>query len=111
MKAGNIQGAIEQFQKSRGQPQRRVASLNYLGQCFQQMGLHDLAIDQYNEAIHELPTMDGLKKDLLYNLGLAYEQLGDQEKAISEFKKIAAVDFGYRDVRERIMRKPPTKQS
>ncbi|MGD1020180.1 MAG: tetratricopeptide repeat protein [Verrucomicrobiia bacterium] len=109
MRAGNIQGAIEQFQKSRGQPQRRVASLNYLGQCFQQMGLHDLAIDQYNEAIGELPTMDGLKKDLLYNLGVAYEQLGDQEKAIAEFKKIAAVDFGYRDVRAKIMRKPAPK--
>jgi tetratricopeptide (TPR) repeat protein len=110
MKAGNIGGAIEQFQKSRGQPQRRVASLNYLGQCFQQEGLHDLAIDQYNEAINELPTMDGLKKDLLYNLGAAYEVMGDQEKAVAEFKKIAAVDFGYRDVRDKIMRKAPPKK-
>ena len=110
MKAGNVQGAVEQFQKSRGQPQRRVASLNYLGQCFQQMGLHDLAIDQYNEAINELPTMDGLKKDLLYNLGCAYEVMGDQEKATAEFKKIAAVDFGYRDVRDKIMRKAPPKK-
>lgn len=106
MKAGNVEGAIEQFQKSRGQPQRRVASLNYLGQCFQQMGHHDLAIDQFIEAINELPTMDGLKKDLLYNLGSAYEQMGDQDKAVAEFKKIAAVDFGYRDVRDKIMRKP-----
>ena len=47
MKTGNIQGAVEQFQNSVGQPQRRVASLNYLGQCFQQMGLHDMAIDQF----------------------------------------------------------------
>ena len=110
MKAGNIQEAVEQFQKSRGQPQRRVASLNFLGQCFQQMGLHDLAIDQYNEAINELPTMDGLKKDLIYNLGAAYETLGDSEKAIAEFKKIAAVDFGYRDVKDKIMRKPAPKK-
>jgi tetratricopeptide (TPR) repeat protein len=109
LKSGNVQGAVEQFQKSRGQPQRRVASLNYLGQCFQQMELHDLAIDQYNEAINELPTMDGLKKDLLYNLGCAYETLGEQDKAITEFKKIAAVDFGYRDVKDKIMRKPPKK--
>lgn len=110
MKMGNVEGAVEQFQKSRGQPQRRVASLNYLGQCFQQMGHHDLAIDQFKEAINELPTMDSLKKELLYNLGCAYELMGDQEKAIAEFKKIAAVDFGYRDVREKIMRKPPSKK-
>ena len=110
VKTGNIQGAVEQFQRSVGQPQRRVASLNYLGQCFQQMGLHDLAIDQYTKAIEEIPTMDSLKKDLLYNLGCAYETIGDQGKAVAEFKKIAAVDFGFRDVREKIMRKPAPKQ-
>ena len=99
VKAGNIDGAIEQFQKSRGQPQRRMASLNYLGQCFQQMGLHDVAADQYIEAIKELPTMDGQKKELIYNLGCAYEAMGDQEKAIDEFKKIFVVDIGYRDVK------------
>jgi tetratricopeptide (TPR) repeat protein len=110
MNAGNIQGAVEQFQKSVGQPQRRVASLNYLGQCFQQMGLHDLAIDQYNKAIEEIPTMDSLKKDLVYNLGCAYENIGEQEKAVAEFKKIAAVDFGFRDVRQKIVRKPEPKK-
>lgn len=109
MKTGNIQGAIEQFQKSVGQPQRRVASLNYLGQCFQQMGLNDMAVDQYTKAIEELPAMDGLKKELLYNLGSAYESLGQHDKALAEFKKIAAVDFGYRDVRDKITRKPPQK--
>lgn len=105
MKTGNIGGAIEQFQKAVGQPQRRVASLNYLGQCFEQEGLHDLAIDQYVKAQEELPMMDGLKKEITYNLGNCYEQMGDAEKAITEFKKIAAVDFGFKDVRQRIMRK------
>jgi tetratricopeptide (TPR) repeat protein len=109
MKTGKVQGAVEQFQKSVGQPQRRVASLNYLGQCFQQMGLPDLAIDQYVKAIEELPVMDGLKKEITYNLATAYEALGDQDKAITEYKKVAAVDFSFRDVRERITRRPPPK--
>ena len=109
MKMGNIDGAVEQLQKSRGQPQRRVASLNQLGQCYQQMGLHDMAIDTFNEAIAELPVMDGLKKELLYNLGTAYELMGDQEKSLASFKEIAKVDFSYRDVREKIMRRPPPK--
>jgi tetratricopeptide (TPR) repeat protein len=111
MKTGNIDGAIEQLQRSRGQPQRRVASLHYLGQCYQKVGLTDMAIDTFNEAIAELPTMDGLKKELLYNLGSAYEELGDQEKAINAFKEIAKVDFGFRDVRQKIMRKSPSKES
>lgn len=111
IKTGNLQGAVEQFQKSVGQPQRRVASLNYLGQCFRQMGLDDLAVDQYRKAADELPTMDSLKKDILYNLGSAYEAMGDIDKAVAEYKKIAAVDFGYRDVKSKISRKPPQKPS
>lgn len=109
MKTDNVQEAIEQFQRSVGQPQRRVSSLNYLGQCFQHLGLHDLAIDQYIRAIEELPMMDGVKKEITYNLGCAYEALGDTEKAIAEFKKIAAIDFSYRDVRTKITRRPPAK--
>ena len=110
MRAGNVQGAIEQFQRAVGQPQRRVASLNYLGQCFQQLGLHDLAIDQYVKALEELPMMDSVKKEITYNLGAAYESTGDLEKAVAEYKKIAAVDFGFRDVRDKITRRPPPKQ-
>jgi tetratricopeptide (TPR) repeat protein len=111
MKLDNIQGAVEQFQRSVSQPQRRVGSLNNLGLCFQQMGLPDLAVDQYLKAIEEVPSMDGVKKELVYNLGTAYEAIGDAEKAVAEFKKIAAVDFAYRDVREKIMRRPPPKAS
>jgi len=107
MKTGDVQNAIEQFQRSIGQPQRRVPSLNYLGQCFQQLGLHDLAVDQYLKAIEDLPMMDGVKKEITYNLAAAYDALGDAEKAVAEYKKIAAVDFGYRDVRARITRRPP----
>jgi tetratricopeptide (TPR) repeat protein len=106
MKVGRISDAIPQLQKAVGQPQRRVASLNYLGQCFQHEGLHDLAIDQYLKALEELPMMDNVKKDVTYNLANAYEAIGESEKAIAEFKKIAAVDFGYRDVRQKITRKP-----
>lgn len=109
MRTGNTQGAIEQFQRAVGQPQRRVASLNYLGQCFQQLGLHDLAIDQFLKALEELPMMDGVKKEITYNLGAAYDATGEADKALAEFKKIAAVDFGFRDVREKIVRRPPPK--
>jgi tetratricopeptide (TPR) repeat protein len=111
VKAGNIDGAIEQLQKSRGQPQRRVASLNYLGQCYQQMGLPDMAVETFQEAINELPTMDGLKKELLYNLGSAYELMGDTEKAVTAFKEIFKVDIGFRDVKEKVTRRPPPKPS
>ena len=106
MRNGHTNEAVEQFQKSVGQPQKRIASLNYLGQCFQQLGLHDLAIEQYAKAIEETPTMDNLKKELIYNLGTAYEAMGQPDKALAEYKKIAAVDFGFRDIKTKIARKP-----
>jgi tetratricopeptide (TPR) repeat protein len=108
-KNDNQQGAIEQFQKAVGHPQKRVASLNYLGQCFHQLGLHDLAADQYRKALDELPMMDGVKKEITYNLGLTLEAMGHFDQAVAEYKKIAAVDFGFRDVRQRITQKPPPK--
>ena len=51
--------------------------------------------------------MDGVKKEITYNLASSYDALGDVEKAVAEYKKIAAVDFGYRDVRAKITRRPP----
>ncbi len=109
MRTGNTGGAIDQFQKAQGQPQRRTASLNYLGQCFMREGHNDLAVDCFKKAIDEQPSMDNLKKDLIYNLGTAYETMGETEKAITEFKKIAGIDYGFRDVKEKIMRKAPPK--
>ena len=109
LKTGNTQAAIEQLQKSVGQPQRRVASLNFLGQCFEREGLHDIAVDQYLKALEELPMMDGQKKEITYNLANCYETLGDQEKALTEFKKIIAVDIGFKDVRQRVTRKQAPK--
>jgi len=106
MRNDKVNEAIEQFQRSVGQPQKRIASLNYLGQCFQKLGLHDLAVEQYLKAIEENVTMDNTKKELIYNLGTAYESMGETEKAVTEYKKIAAVDFGYRDIKEKISRKP-----
>jgi tetratricopeptide (TPR) repeat protein len=106
LKVGDIENAVTQFQKAVGQPQKRVASLNYLGQCYLQMGLPDMAVDAFNEALKDLPMMDALKKEITYNLAAAYEGMGETEKAIAEYKKIAAVDFGFRDVRAKITRKP-----
>ena len=41
-------------------------------------------------------------KELRYNLGRAYEQDGEQDKALEIYHKLAQLDFGYRDIRERI---------
>ena len=46
--------------------------------------------------------MDEVKKDITYNLGLVYEQMGDVEKYVDAMKQIYEADYGYRDVAKRV---------
>jgi hypothetical protein len=46
--------------------------------------------------------MDELKKEVVYNLGLAYAAGKQPAKALEEFKEIYQVDMSYRDVSKRV---------
>ena len=100
--AGKIQEAIGEFQKSQNNPHRRVASLNYLAQCFAKRKMYDLAARTLQNAIKEKPVLDDEKKDLLYNLGCVQESMGKKDDAIEQFKTIYEVDISYKDVAEKV---------
>ena len=76
--------------------------MNLLGRCYRELGMLDLAAKQLEEAAREILTMDPMKKEIVYNLGLVYEQMGDAEKSIDCMKQIYEVDYGYRDVAARV---------
>jgi Flp pilus assembly protein TadD len=101
-RAGNFREAIQHLQQAKRSPNLRIKVMNILGQCYDQMGMTDLAASQFEEAIQELTAMDDTKKDLLYNLGLLYEKLGNATKYLEALKQIYAVDYVYRDVAERV---------
>lgn len=94
--------AAQQFQQSQRNPQKRVESLFYLGRCFRAKGQIDIAVEQLQTAVSELPSMDTLKKEILYELGVMYEQSNRTEEARKVFKTIYSVDIGYRDVASRV---------
>jgi len=48
--------------------------------------------------------VDAMKKDIMYNLGLVYERMGEVEKSLGCMKQIYEVDYGYRDVAPRVER-------
>lgn len=100
--AGQVTEAIAAFQKSQNHPHRRVRSLFYLGRCFMGRGMHDLAARSLQNALKEKPVMDDEKKELIYHLGLAFEQMGQEEQAIEQFKTIYEADISYRDVSDRV---------
>ncbi len=94
--------AIQEFQLSQRNPQRRIRSLYYLAMCFKQKKQLDIAMEQLQKAASELSLMDDTKKDILYEMGTVAEQMGRREEAAKHFKDIYSVDIGYRDVAEKI---------
>lgn len=100
--AGKIGEAIQEFQKSQQNPHKRIASMNYLAQCFAKRKMNDLAAKTLQNAIKEKPVFDEEKKDLIYNLGNVLEAMGKRDEAVEQFKLIYETDIGYRDVAAKV---------
>jgi len=98
----NWQEAIPELQKARQNPNVRMRAMSLLGQCFTARGMLDLAAKTLSDAVAELLVMDAVKKDVIYNLGLVYEKMGDAQKTVDCMKQIYEVDYGYRDVAKRV---------
>jgi tetratricopeptide (TPR) repeat protein len=101
-KIGQYKRATEELQQSLKQPSVRYQALNLMGLAFMKRGMLDFAVKQLALAQSELLPMDDLKKEIAYNLGLAYEVSKQAEKALDQWKMIYEVDMGYRDVAARV---------
>jgi tetratricopeptide (TPR) repeat protein len=100
--AGRFREAVPELQRARQNPHARLKAMNVLGCCYGELGMLDLATKQLEEASREIVSMDEMKKEIVYNLGLIYERIGDVEKALACMKQIYEVDYGYRDVSQRV---------
>ncbi len=99
---GEYKEAIMELQKAQSNPNVRLRAMSLLGQCYSGRGMFDLAATILEKAAAELFQMDNVKKDIIYNLGLVYEKMANQEKHIACIQQIYEVDAGYRDVAERV---------
>ncbi|MFN2622328.1 MAG: tetratricopeptide repeat protein [Chthoniobacterales bacterium] len=102
IEAGRPREALPELQRARQNPNARLKSMNLLGRCYCDLGMLDLAAKQLEEAAKEITTMDATKKEIVYNLGLVYEQMGEAEKSVMAMKQIYEADYGYRDVAARV---------
>jgi len=100
--ARRFREAVPELQRARQNPHARLKAMNVLGCCYSELGMLDLAMKQLEEASREIVSMDEMKKEIVYNLGLTYERMGELEKALACMKQIYEVDYGYRDVAERV---------
>ena len=101
-KIGQYKRATEELQQSLKQPSVRYQALNLMGLAFMKRGMLDFAVKQLALAKSELLPMDEVKKEIVYNLGLAYEASKQPEKALDQFKEIYDAEMGYRDVAKRV---------
>ncbi|HEY1769573.1 MAG TPA: tetratricopeptide repeat protein [Chthoniobacterales bacterium] len=100
--AGQYRDALPELQRARQNPNARLKAMNLLGRCYRELGMFDLAAKQLEDAATEMLTMDATKKEIVYNLGLVYEKMGQAEKYIGAMKRIYEADYGYRDVAARV---------
>jgi len=101
-KIGQYKRATEELQMSLKQPSVRYQALNLLGLAFMKRGMIDFAINRLSLAESELGVMDEVKKEITYNLGLAYEAGKKPKEALDQWKKIYELDMTYRDVAARV---------
>ena len=100
--AERFRDAVPELQRARQNPHARLKAMNLLGCCYGELGMLDLATRQLQEASQEILSMDAMKKEIVYNLGIIYERIGEMEKCLACMKQIYEVDYGYRDVAHRV---------
>jgi tetratricopeptide (TPR) repeat protein len=100
--AGHFREALPELQRARQNPNARLKAMNLLGRCYGELGMLDLAMKQLEEASKEILSMDAMKKEIVYNLGLVYERLGEVAKSLTCMKQIYEADYGYKDVATRV---------
>ena len=100
--------AIREFQSAAGltgpadNTPRFFQCCNMLGHCFMQKGLPQAAVLWFKKGL-DVPGRGAEEyKALQYELGSAYEQMGDVSRAVAAFTEVYGVDVGYRDVADRL---------
>jgi tetratricopeptide (TPR) repeat protein len=99
---GDYTEALSELQQSQRNPRFKAQAGRLMGQCFHQRGQIDMAIDQYNTVLAELPVMNEDKKETLYCLANALTDQGKGEEGVKIFKEIFQADVSFKDVDARI---------
>lgn len=94
--------AVRELQLAQRSPKHRQAAMLNIGRAFSRSRKYDMAAETLIGAKGEIPMLNDLKKDIIYELGVAYEKSGREKEAIDEYKSLYMADSGYRDVSKKI---------
>jgi len=99
---GKYSEAITEFQKAQQNPHKRLAAMGYLAKCYAKKKMYDFAARTLQNAIKEKLIFDDEKKEMTYELGTVFENMGKKDDAIEQYKLIYEVDSGYKDVAAKV---------
>jgi tetratricopeptide (TPR) repeat protein len=94
--------AIKEFALVRATPGRAVQCHLMIGLCQLERGKLNLAVDEFKAGLYVDGITERESLALYFELGAAYEALGDAKEAIYYFEKVAKRDPRFRDVDRRI---------
>lgn len=100
--AEDFSAAIPHLQQAKRNPHIQSKVLLLLALTFKAKGMLDMASKQLETALEDLVGMDPVKKEVLYEKGLIHEDMSDKDSALECFKQIYEVDYGYKDVAQRV---------
>ena len=101
--AGSFTEAIKQFQEVLGDSRRKGVVALELGECFQKIKQYQLAMQNYVAAVESVSDREPeLRKRALYRAGVLASGLEDLDGAKKYLSMLASLDFGYRDVAQRL---------
>jgi len=104
-RAGKFKEAIQAFQAAREDARHKALVYLNLGEAFQHIRQFKLALSSYETAVEAAGTMEeDTKKLALYRAGVLAADLKDYDRAEKHLTQLAAIDFGYRDIADRLDR-------
>jgi tetratricopeptide (TPR) repeat protein len=102
-RAGKFKEAIQAFQAARDDTRHKAQVQLNLGESFQHIRQFRLALASYEAAIAAADTMQpDTRKLALYRAGVLAAELSEPSRAEKYLTELAAIDFGYRDVADRL---------
>ena len=91
-------GKFEDIRNNYSGTSSSIESSFYIGDCYYHLREYDKAIDYYNQFLNNSSKGDYLKYFAFEGLGYCYEEKGNYEKALENFKK--SMEEGDVDIKE-----------
>ncbi len=102
LEMGLYTDSIRDFQIASRCPDLQLSSMEMIGYCFLKSGQARLAVKQLQRALEIAGETGADSLGIHYNLGLAFEMVGEDARAREQFEEVYIIDMSFREVAEKM---------